>query len=327
MTESTFAIGVDLGGTKIAYALVDRNGQIQEELRQPTDAAVRWETVVSQIIEGVKAITAKTGITPAGIGVGVAGQVDRKTGAVRFAPNLRWHEKPLRAVLEDALQVQVRVDNDVRTATWGEWLYGAGKDCDDLICVFVGTGIGGGIVSGGQMLHGCSNTAGEIGHITVDLHGPLCTCGNQGCMEALAGGWAIAKRARNIVISHPELGAGISMLTNDRIEDITAVEVLRAYRAHDPLAKVLIREVVEALVAGVASLVSMVNPCRIILGGGIVGGLPELVERVDRGVRYRTLSAASEPLRVFAAQLGDQAGVVGAAAMAMQSVKKGQSGH
>ncbi len=261
----------------------------------------------------------KTGCSPVGVGVGVAGQIKSENGEVRFAPNLDWHDVPLQAELQAALDLPVAVTNDVRAITWGEWRFGAGKGCDNLICMFVGTGVGGGMVTGGKMVAGCSNTAGEIGHIVVDMHGPVCNCGNRGCLEILAGGLAIGKRAQAIARTHAEQAAALLRLVNGRHEDISAETVAEAFHQGDPLAGDLVNEVMEALVAGAVTLVHCFNPCLFILGGGVIDGIPEVVELVDRRIRQQCLTAATENLRVVKAELADEAGVIGAAALAMES--------
>ena len=210
---------------------------------------------------------------------------------VRFAPNLKWREVALGDRLHQALDLPVVVANDVRAATWGEWLHGAGQGAEDLICLFIGTGIGGGVVSGGRMLSGCSNTAGELGHITVDMNGPRCTCGNRGCLEALAGGWAIARRAREAIQADP--AAGKALLQAAGLKEPVALEaidtkvVAAAARAQDPMARLLVDEVARALIAGTVGLVNAFNPCRLILGGGVMQGLPELLDRIATGIRTR----------------------------------------
>ena len=197
--QDLWAIGVDLGGTKVEVAQVDSAGQVRQRLRRPTDVRDGPAAVEAEIVAAVRELRQAVDAPPIGVGVGVAGQIEAASGAVRFAPNLGWHDVPLQADLQQALGLPVAVTNDVRAATWGEWLHGAGQGCDDLVCLFVGTGIGGGVVSGGRMLTGGSNTAGELGHMTIDLHGPPCHCGNRGCLEALAGGWAIARRAQEAI--------------------------------------------------------------------------------------------------------------------------------
>ncbi|MGO9313701.1 MAG: ROK family protein [Syntrophobacteraceae bacterium] len=312
-------IGVDLGGTKIALGTVDEEGRLVGMLRYDTDRRGGPGAVISQIVKGVRQLKRETAISPSGIGIGVAGQVDSGTGGVIFAPNLDWHNVLLGAELEKECALPVVVTNDVRAALWGEWLFGAGRGATDLLCIFVGTGIGGGIVCGGRVLEGCSNTAGEIGHITVDLNGPLCHCGNRGCMEAIAGGWGIARRTHESVKADPASGSAILKLAGGKVEDITAKTVAQAFFAGDPLAVEIIKEATDALGAGIASLVNAINPCQIILGGGLMEGMPELVSRIDEGVRRRALSAATGRLTVCASKLGNDAGIIGAAALAIKT--------
>jgi glucokinase len=319
MSENRWAAGVDLGGTKIEVGQVDHAGNMLNRLRRKTQVDGGPEAVQREIISAVHELMSDTGSSPVGIGVGVAGQVEPDTGLVRFAPNLDWHDVALEAELADALQLPVVVTNDVRAITWGEWLHGAGQGCDDLICLFIGTGIGGGIVSGGRMLSGCNNTAGEMGHMTVYLHGPACHCGNHGCLEALAGGWAIARQAHDAILADPVAGAAMLKLVEDDVDAVTAEVVAQAAHAGDLLAQRLVDEVGETLAAGLVGLVNALNPCRLILGGGVVDGLPELLEIVDRGVRRYALSAATATLEIVSPKLQDDAGVIGAAALALRS--------
>jgi glucokinase len=315
-------MGVDLGGTKVEVARVHAAGTLIERLRRPTDVKDGVDAVEDEIVAAVRELEERAGSSPAGIGIGVAGQIEQDSGIVRFAPNLEWHDVPLQSDLSRALRLPVVVANDVRAATWGEWLHGAGQGCDDLICLFIGTGIGGGIVSGGHMLSGCSNTAGELGHIPIDLHGPECHCGNRGCLEAHAGGWAIARRAREAIAGKPEAGARLLEMAGGRADDVTAQIVAEAAHQGDPLAQKLVDEVAEALIAGATGLVNAFNPCRLILGGGVMEGMPELLDRIDGGVRQRALAAARDPLQVLPAQLHNDAGVVGAAALALRANTK-----
>lgn len=319
MTSKVLGIGVDLGGTKIAFVLADGEGRVHKQIGRPTNVKEGPASIRDRIIEAVKELREAAGSVLGGVGIGVAGQIEPGTGLVRFGPNLDWHNVPLGKELTEALEMPVVITNDVRAATWGEWVYGAGRGCDDLICMFVGTGIGGGVVMGGRMLSGCSNTAGEIGHITIDMHGPLCKCGNHGCMEALAGGWAIARRAHEAVAANPGLGVVLLDMAGGRLEDINAKIVIQAYRAGDALASQVLDEVVHALVIGSTSLANAFNPCRLIMGGGVVEGLPELVERVGEGIRKRALGAATGAVQVVRSQLGKDAGAIGAAALAMRS--------
>lgn len=319
MNDTQCAIGIDLGGTKIAMGTVDGEGRVIRLLRFETAALDGPAAVIARIAAGVTQLKQGSECSILGIGIGVAGQVEADSGTVRFAPNLDWRDVPLRLDLEKLTDLRVAVVNDVRAAMWGEWLFGAGRGSRELVCIFVGTGIGGGIISGGRVLEGCSNTAGEIGHMTIDLNGPLCHCGNRGCLEAIAGGWAIAKKTQEMVRSHPVSGAAILHLAAGNVEDITARTLVRAYYAGDALAREIMDEVADALAAGTASLVNAFNPCRIVLGGGIIEGMPELAQRISRGVRARALAAALGELVIIPSKLGNDAGVIGAAAMAIHT--------
>jgi glucokinase len=326
VTAEQWAVGVDLGGTKVEVALVDARGRIHCRWKEPTRVEAGPQGVAAQIVQMVGELQETAGApgAPRGLCVGVAGQVAADSGLVRFAPNLRWRDVPLKDMLQGPLNLPVAVVNDVRAATWGEWLHGAGQGVSDLICLFVGTGIGGGVVSGGRLLLGCSNTAGELGHTTVLLGGPRCTCGHQGCLEALAGGWAIARDARAAIAADPAAAKGLLSVAAELkggpvgLEEVTAAAVSRAAQGGDPLARRLVDQVAQALIAGAVSLVNAFNPCRLILGGGVIEGLPELVDRVEAGVRPQALAAAAAPLTVVRAQLHNEAGVIGAAALARQ---------
>ncbi|MBE0617241.1 MAG: ROK family protein, partial [Proteobacteria bacterium] len=179
MVRASLAVGVDLGGTKVAVGLVDADGGLVRRTRRTTDVQAGPEAITAQIAAAVKELRAVAGPDPICVGVGVAGQVEPDSGRVRFAPNLKWQDVPLGRLLREALGLPVAVTNDVRAATWGEWLHGAGQGCDHLVCVFVGTGIGGGVVTHGRVLEGYAKAAGELGHMTVALGGPECTCGNR----------------------------------------------------------------------------------------------------------------------------------------------------
>jgi glucokinase len=327
MGQDTWALGVDLGGTKVEIAGVDADGAIRLRLKEPTNVEGGPDGIVAQTARLARQLREQGPASPpVGVGVGVAGQITADTGVVRFSPNLNWHEVPFRDQLHQALGLPVVITNDVRAATWGEWLHGAGQGVEDLICLFIGTGVGGGVVSGGRVLSGCTNTAGELGHMTTDLNGPICTCGNRGCLEALAGGWAIARRAQEAINDDPATGVALlkaAGLTGPVAPaDVTARVVADAARAGDSLARLIVDEVARALIAGVVGLVNAFNPCRLILGGGVMEGLPELLERIDRGVRRYALSAASEALEVLPARLRTDAGVVGAGTLAIRTCGK-----
>lgn len=321
--KSRLAIGIDLGGTKIDIGLVDETGRIHQHQRLETMVAKGPQFIEDQILETVRQIQAKAGIPILGIGIGVAGQIDIDTGSVIFAPNLKWHNVPLRANIEKAMNLPVRIINDARALTMGEWQYGAGKGHSDILCIFIGTGIGGGVVSGGNLLKGGSNTLGEVGHMTVDFNGPLCTCGKKGCLEAFAGGWAIAARAREAIEKDNKGAASQKILeiAGGDLTKVTASMVGQAFLKGDPLAQQIFETVKKALIAGCASLVNAFNPNRLILGGGFIEGMPEIIELIDIGVRNDSLKAATKSLEIVRAKLGKELGILGSAAVIFNLLK------
>lgn len=298
-----YSIGVDLGGTKLLVAAVDSKGMVQEKRLVPTDVKGGAEEIRQQIVHAIYEIIEEKKEKPKACGVGLAGQIDAKSGLVFSAPNLKWQNVPFKAMLEHDLGFSVAITNDVRAATWAEWRYGAAKGCTDCVCIFVGTGIGGGIVSNNQMVDGATNSAAEIGHMVIHLDGRVCHCGQKGCFEAYAGGWAIAEQA--------------AMRFHDA--KMTTKEVAIKYKEGDSVAKKLIEEVVVALVIGSVNVVNCLNPKRLIFGGGVMKGMPELLPLIHEGIKRHALKAATKELEVVLSALGPDAGVVGASVFANNS--------
>lgn len=319
-SRDLFTIGIDIGGTKINTALVDASGNILSTNYHLHDSSKEPGKTVAYIIDSVRICLGKTGKTASAIGIGVAGQIDKANGVVHNSPNLPdWHDVPLRSMIKEALNLPVIVNNDVRIITWGEWRHGAGKGQSDLVCVFVGTGVGGGVVSNGQLMEGCCNTAGELGHLTIVAGGRKCHCPNEGCLEAYAGGWAIAERAQDAVRANPSAGQTLVSLAGE-ISRISSITVSQAYKNGDPLAQRLIKDTARYLAAGLVSMVNAFNPCLIILGGSVILGLPDIVPMVEKRVRDQALQTPVENLRITISSLGNKAGVIGAAALARDAV-------
>lgn len=310
-------VGADLGGTKIETAVVDPDGRVVSSHRLPTPTDGGPGQVVDDVVRCILACVGDSAAIGA-VGVGVAGQVDAATGRVHSAPNLKWKDFPLGERLQEALGVPVVVENDVRAITWGEWRHGNGRGVDDLVVLFIGTGIGGGIVSGGHLLTGDRGMAGELGHMTVVADGRRCTCGNRGCIEAYAGGWAIAERAREAIEADPEAGSGLLERAGDG--HVTAKVVTEAAADGDPLAAALLAETGRYLAAAVVGLVHVFNPRVILLGGGIIEGNPGLVDAVESAIRGHAIPIAAERLEVRRSNLGARAGVIGMAWLARRSI-------
>jgi glucokinase len=305
-------IGVDLGGTKVAAAILDGEGNILSSHKYPTNSEKGSDSVVADLVGWINERLQKEKYNPKALGIGVAGQID-VNGTVRSAPNLNWRDVPLKTRLEEKLGLPVIVTNDVRAATLGEWEYGSGKGVNDLVVLFVGTGIGGGVITNGRLLTGCTNTAGELGHITIIVDGRICHCPKRGCMEAYGGGWAIAERAQEAVRNDSSAG---------KAEQITAATVSKAYHNGDKLALNLVMETSHYIATGVSSIVNAFNPCLIVLGGGVIEGIPELIQMIEKQTKKEALKPAIEKLRFTKASLGGKAGVVGAAALARHKLNE-----
>ena len=313
------AIGIDLGGTKIAFGAVDAAGRAHGVHRHPTRAWRGPEKVIGTILDCLHGCWTD-GIPPVrAIGVGVAGQLDSR-GTVLSAPNLRWRRVPLARWLARATHRPVTAENDVRAATYGEWKFGAGRGTRDMVCVFVGTGVGGGMVADGALRVGAHGTAGEVGHMTIDVGGRKCHCRNRGCLEAYVGGWAIAARAQEAVRAHPRQARGLTRAAG--ANPITSKTVEEAYYAGDPLARMLVAETVDRLAAGLVSIVNAFDPGLIVLGGGVMEGFPSLLPSLRRLVKAQGLRAAVKDLRIVRAGLGGSSGIVGSAALAMDTVRE-----
>jgi len=312
------ALGIDLGGTSVKLAVVDEAGQILTSTEIATKAEEGPDKIQERIVEASKGLFQD--YKPVAAGAAVAGQIVPQTGEVFFAPNLKWHHVPLQKSLTEKLKMAVFVTEDVRSAALAEWHFGAAKGCKDFICIFAGTGIGGGIVSGGHMLEGASNTAGEIGHMIIDMNGPPCTCGNYGCFEAFGSGWAIASQAQKLVKENPEKGTTLLKKCKNNASLIDAKMVFEAALEGDLLSHSVVERAKQALVSGAISLVNGLNPERLIFGGSISKAIPNLLPAVREGIKKRALKAAQTNLEVVEAKLGKEAGVIGAAVFALEKL-------
>lgn len=321
--EENDAIGIDLGATKIRFAIVNFRGKICRELTVKTNVKGGYPSVLKQVIKGINELKENWDRPLGGIGIGVAGQVDSLSGSVIFGPNLDWHHVPLKTDVEQALKLPVFVLNDVQAITWGEWFYGAGKGCENFVCLFIGTGIGGGIVNGGKLYTGCSGSAGEIGHLVIDFNGVDCTCGGKGCFEAYAGGWGIARMTRDYFQKEKAIykDSLIMQSVHGNQQAISAKIVCEAYSKGDILAKKIINEVQKALIAGCCSLVNVLNPCMLIIGGKILDSIPEMLGNIRMGVKKYALSAPMKHLEILGSTLKNDAGVIGAVAFVCSKYK------
>ncbi|MEJ2013230.1 MAG: ROK family protein [Anaerolineales bacterium] len=310
-------LAVDFGGTNIRVARFE-HGQppSQANLKHPTEADQGPEAVLQRLKDAIKELLPddRAGLR---IGIGAPGPLDPYQGIVLSAPNLPgWKDIPLRKIIEDEFDVPVNLGNDANVAALGEWKFGAGQGTKHLIYMTISTGIGGGVITDGQLLLGSRGLAAELGHMTVDPNGPLCGCGQRGHIEALAAGPAIARRA--IAALEMESESSLHEVIQ-RDGDLDAAEVGKAALAGDELATRIILETGRYLGIHLANLAHAFNPQVFVLGGGVsqIGAL--LFDAVEQALHEHVMDPAYlDGLRVLPAKLGDDAGLVGAMVLASQ---------
>ncbi|MEJ7633365.1 ROK family glucokinase [Aeromicrobium sp.] len=309
----TRAVGVDIGGTKIAAGLVSESGEILDSAAEPTpDDSTKIPAIVADLVGRLVGDE-----DVAGIGIGAAGFVGEDRATVRFAPNIDWREEPLAAHVRALVDLPVVVENDANAAAWGEFRFGAGEDTDDLLLVTVGTGIGGGIVHQGQLFRGGFGVAAEIGHMRIVPDGILCGCGQHGCFEQYASGSALVRDARERVSNGDDSATAIAALADGDLSRITGPAITTLAQQGDPLAVELLTDVGRWIGEGVAVLATILDPSVIAIGGGVAAAGDLLLDPVIEAFAIHLPARAHRPeaaLRLAA--LGNQAGLIGAADLA-----------
>ncbi len=307
-------IGVDIGGTKIAAGVVDEEGRIVEHLLRPTPAR-DVEQVAETIAEAVRELA--KGREIGAVGLGAAGFVDETRAVVRFAPNLAWREEPLQKKVSDLVGLPVVVENDANAMAWGEARFGAGRGETHLVCVTVGTGIGGGIVLDGSLYRGRWGMGAELGHMQVVPEGRLCGCGNLGCWEQYASGNALVIEAREIAEADPGRATRLLEIAGGTPEQIEGQEVTEAARQGDSAALGAFAAMADWLAQGLCDLAAVLDPGCFVLGGGVSRAADLWIDRVREGFAANLTGRGHRPVAdIRLAELGASAGLVGAADLA-----------
>ena len=313
-------LAIDLGGTKVITALISSKGEMLARETLPTLASEGLESVVNRIFSAIDHLLSLKNVTSfqeTAISIAAAGVIDMKEGIITSSPNLPgWHDVPLRSMVKERYNVNTFLINDAKAAALGEHQFGTGKGAENLIYITVSTGIGGGIMINGKLYFGASGGAGEIGHMTIDVNGPKCNCGNVGCLEVLASGTAIAKEAIKRIREGEQ--SALRKMVAGKIDNITAEQVSLAAQGGDYLASEVVAKAAVYLATGIVNLVNLFNPEIIIVGGGVskIGDL--LLSPVKQAVRARVFPLMAKAVRILPAGLGDDAGVFGAAVFAFQ---------
>jgi glucokinase len=307
---SQLAIGIDVGGTKMAAGLVDAYGQILRRLRVATPASDP-EQIVDVISGLVASLRADADGTVAGVGVAVPGQFDHRSGTFVRIANLSLRGFPFRSRLETVTGMTVVIENDTNAAALGEWFAGSGRGYQDFAFVAIGTGIGAGIILGGRLLRGAHGSAGEIGHTVVEKDGPECRCGNRGCLELFASGGVLAARAGEVARRHPD---SLLAAMSHGGRSLNGGDLFVAADRGDEISREIVDEAVHYLAVGMNNLIELFDPAIVAIGGGMVQVGESLFERLRRAIRAQRPRSPDVATRIVPATLGDDAGIIGAAA-------------
>ncbi len=315
----TLTIGVDVGGTKVAAGLVNEQGSVLASRSRltPSTSPTMVVEVVAQIVAELRDMGSADGAAVEAVGLGAAGFVDAGRSTVLFAPNLAWRNEPLRSLLAERVGLPVVVENDANAMAWGEYRFGAGQGVDDLVCLTVGTGIGGGLVLGGMLRRGAFGIGAEVGHLRVVPSGRRCGCGNRGCWEQYCSGRALLREARDLAVISPAAAGRMLELADDEVDNITGQIVTRAGQEGDRGALDCFAQIGGWLGQGLADLAALLDPARFVIGGGVIEAGELLLGPARQAFEQALTGHGHRPVaEVVAAQLGPSAGVVGAADLA-----------
>lgn len=322
LRKGEFVVGVDIGGTKMMATVFNHKyegcGQCRKRSK-PRNGGEAAEVRIAKIIRSALEEAGNPGIR--GIGVGSPGPLDPVTGVIIDTPNLGWKDFPLADMLSKEFGVPVIVDNDVNVGTYGEWVFGDVSDCEDIVGVFPGTGIGGGIIINRKLLHGYSGAAGEVGHMTIEVDGPYCGCGKRGCLEALASRVAIAKEIA--ALAAREDAPFIAETCGSDISRIRSGIIAKAIEEGEKMVEGVVRKAAYYTGIAVANLINILSPQAVVLGGGLVEAMRDLyMEEINRAVKEHAMPFLRKGVRIVPAKLGDDATVMGAAHMIASKIGK-----
>lgn len=318
-----YAIGVDMGGTHIWAAIMNEHGAIidieREEfnIKNPASKIIRKNLipVIERLYKNKKAKNIKNKIL--GIGIGMPGSIDSAKGICRFSPNLNWRFVRLGDILKTHFKAPVYLANDVNAATLGEKYFGGGRDISDFICITIGTGIGGGIITNGVLVTGYDGFAGEIGHVIINPEGKECTCGNLGCMEEYAAARGIIATAKNLIKYDTQ-----SSLHHYK-DDLTPKKIYLAAKAGDKIAKEVWKTTGKYLGIGLANCVTILNPQKILIGGRISKALPLFKKSLIDELNHRARMIPKNSTKIERARLGEKAGMIGSACLVFKNSGQG----
>lgn len=310
-------IGVDLGGTNMRVGVLNSDGEVLIRFKEATHASDGRQRIIARLLEQIRgqALRAgETGYSVEAVGIGAPGVIDIEKGIVVKSPNFPdWNNFGLGRELETALRLPVFIENDANAAALGEQWLGAGRGIKSMILITLGTGVGGGLVLNGEIWHGADGMAGEIGHITIIPDGRECSCGNRGCLETYTS-------ARGIVQSYREALDRQGVPKSDPRRYYSSEKIYRAAQEGDSTARAVMEDMGRHLGIGLAGLINIFNPEMIVIGGGVMAAWPLFIDAAQREVMWRAFEIMAKRTRIAAAELGDDSGIVGAAATALRRI-------
>ncbi|WP_027408510.1 ROK family transcriptional regulator [Anoxybacteroides tepidamans] len=320
-SERFYVIGLDIGSYQIKAVLANLNGFIVKKASFSIPTPINNDRLLSLMIQAVHHM--KEGIDDTesrmiGIGVGMHGIIDVDNGESLFAPNLNLYNIPIQKTLEKEFDILIKVENDVRAMALGERWFGNGHGTDSLVCINIGRGIGAGIIMDGKLFHGHNFISGEIGHMTIDIDGPKCSCGNYGCLQTLASGPAIARKAKTeIGLGHPSI---LTQLVGGDLGNITGETVYEAAAQGDPLSVSILSQAGRYIGIGLTNIIHLINPKRIIIGGGVSNAGSLILESIQDTIYQRALTASAKQTEIMLSKLGEDATALGAVTLILEEL-------
>jgi len=322
-SKSEFIVGVDLGGTKILSGIFTPSLKLVGKVKLSTKSERGVDAVLDRIARCIRDVVDECDLDLKqckGVGIGAPGSVDFDAGRVIFAPNLEWRDIPVKKELEKRLDVPVFLENDCNVCTLGVHERELGGKPRHLVGLFVGTGIGGGIILDGKLFSGANHTAGEIGHMVIEVNGDKCGCGNKGCLEALASRTAIFNRIQAAVKDGQK--TLLTEMLGDKFENLKSGDLRKAIRRGDAFVEEVIEEAAEYIGIGVGNLITIFNPEIVVLGGGVIDALEdEMLKIITKTAHEHAMAGSDEGLEIICSKLGNDAGITGAAVLARKQLK------
>lgn len=301
-----YVIGIDAGSRNITFMLADLGGSIVHQLSRELSLPVTNEGLLNIFKDGIQCIIDQSNINKGkmiGIGIAMHGVIDVKSGTSLFAPNLGLVDIPIKQVLEQTFDLEVKVENDARAMALGEAWFGNHGNVDNMLVMNIGRGVGAGVITGGKLYHGAQDLAGEVGHMTIDIHGKRCTCGNRGCLQTLITGPAIAEQAQEHLTNH---------LTGEMVYE-------QALSGNEQFVKIL-EKTGDIIGIGITNLVHVVNPEKIVLGGGVTKAASFVLPRIKDSIKAHALTPQAKQTEVVIGDLGDSATIIGAATLILVDI-------